>query len=285
MIASQPSRSFETTEIAPPSGWGLARVWVELWRHAELLGFLVWREVRIRYAQTILGVGWAVLQPLVTMAIFAVVFGRFARIPSDGVPYAIFALVGVATWTYLSTAVTSASASLVTNASLVTRVYFPRLAMPLASTLSALVDLGIALVLLLAAMALVGIVPGSLAAVLVPLAILALLLFAGGLGMLLAALNVQYRDVRYIVPFLLQVLMYASPVVYPLSLVPERYRWAFMVNPLTGVIEALRSGLLGTIPAAEALPLLASSFAGGIALFLVGSAYFARTERSFADVA
>jgi lipopolysaccharide transport system permease protein len=285
MSAPQASRSYETIEITPPRGWGLGRVWIELWQHAELLGFLVWRDIRIRYAQTVLGIGWAVLQPLVAMGIFAVVFGRFARMPSDGVPYGVFALVGIAAWTYLSTATTAASASLVTNASLVTRVYFPRIAMPLAATLSALVDLGIGLVLLLIAGAIVGIVPAAVAVVLVPMGILALVLFAAGLGMLLAALNVRYRDVRYVVPFLLQILLYASPVVYPLSLVPERYRWAFMANPLTGAIESLRAGLLGTIGVTEALPLLASSLAGGIAVFLAGSAYFARTERSFADVA
>jgi lipopolysaccharide transport system permease protein len=270
------------TRIAPVGGWpGLDLP--ELWAYRGLLRFLVWREVRVRYAQTVLGAAWAVVQPLLTMAVFTIVFGRFARIPSDGRPYWIFALVALVPWSYLSTAVTSASGSLVTNTNLVTKVYFPRLVIPAAPVIAGLLDLAIALLLLLLAMVAFGMVPQPQAVVLVPLLVCLMMLTAMGVGSLFGALNIQYRDVKHVMPFVVQVWMFASPIAYPLSLVPDRYRLAYALNPMVGVVEGFRTALLGsgTLRPAE----LALSGASAVALFALGTLYFRHTERFFADVA
>ncbi|HWK88592.1 MAG TPA: ABC transporter permease, partial [Longimicrobium sp.] len=194
----------------------------ELWAYRGLFFFLVWRDVKVRYAQTVLGAGWAILQPVLTMLVFTVIFGRFANIPSDGVPYAVFSLAALVPWTYFSTALSGASNSLVSSTNLITKVYFPRLVIPFAPVLAGLVDFAVALVVLGAVMLYYGIVPGALALVVVPLLLLGMMLTAAGVGCWLAALNIQYRDVKHVTPFLVQVWMYASPIVYPMSLVPER---------------------------------------------------------------
>ena len=270
------------TRIAPVGGWpGLDLS--ELWAYRGLLRFLVWREVRVRYAQTVLGAAWAVVQPLLTMAVFTIVFGRFVRIPSDGQPYWIFALVALVPWSYLSTTVTSASGSLVTNTNLVTKVYFPRLVIPAAPVIAGLLDFAIALLLLLLAMLAFGMVPQPQAVVLGPLLVCLMMLTAMGVGSLFGALNIQYRDVKHVMPFVVQVWMFASPIAYPLSLVPDRYRLAYALNPMVSVVEGFRTALLGsgTLRPAE----LAVSGASAVALFALGTLYFRHTERFFADIA
>jgi lipopolysaccharide transport system permease protein len=270
------------TRIAPVGGWPGLNL-PELWASRSLLRFLVWREVRVRYAQTVLGATWAVLQPLLTMAVFTIVFGHFARIPSDGRPYWIFALVALVPWSYLSTTVTSASSSLVTNTNLVTKVYFPRLVIPLAPVIAGLLDLAIALLLLLLAMIAFHMVPPPQAVAPVLLSVCLMMLTAMGVGSLFAALNIQYRDVKHVMPFVVQIWLYASPVAYPLSLVPDRYRLAYALNPMVAVVEEFRTALLGSTTLRPTELLL--SGASAIALFAFGTLYFRHTERFFADVA
>jgi lipopolysaccharide transport system permease protein len=255
----------------------------ELWAYRGLFFFLVWRDVKIRYAQTVLGAGWAVVQPVLTMLIFTVIFGRLASIPSDGVPYSVFSLAALVPWTYFSTALSGASGSLVSNTNLLTKVYFPRLVIPFAPVLAGLVDLVISFVILLALMLFHGITPSALAIIVVPLLVFTMILTAAGVGCWLAALNIQYRDVKYVTPFMVQIWMYGSPVVYPLSLVPEKYRWLYALNPLVGVIEGFRSVLLGT--ASVSIQMIGLSILVAILLFVTGALYFRRTERIFADVA
>jgi lipopolysaccharide transport system permease protein len=271
------------TLVIEPSG-RFPRVGLrELWAYRGLFWFLVWRDVKVRYAQTVLGAAWAVLQPVLTMAIFAVIFGAFARIPSDGVPYPLFALAALVPWTYFSTALAGASGSLTASTGLITKVYFPRLVIPFAAVLAGLLDLAIGLAVLAVAMLAYGVAPSPAFLGVLPVALAALVLTVAGAGCALAALNIQYRDVKFVVPFLVQVWMYASPVIYPTSMVPARYRGLYAMNPLVGVIEALRAALLGTGPVPW--PMLGQSLAVGAALCAAGTLYFRRTERTFADVA
>ena len=267
--------------VAPGGRWPAVSI-SELWRYRGLMFFLVWRELKVRYSQTVLGAAWAVLQPVLTMLVFTVIFGRFARLPSDGAPYEVFSLTALVPWTYFVTAVTGASNSLVTNTSLVTKVYFPRLVIPAAPILAALVDLGVSCLALVALLLYFGIGPQLSALVLLPLSVIMGVLTAVGVGCWLAALNIQYRDVKYVVPFLLQLWMFASPVVYPLSLIPPSYRAVYALNPLVGVIAGFRAAFIGNGPTA---PELAISFGSACLLFAAGVAYFRRTERVFADVA
>jgi lipopolysaccharide transport system permease protein len=267
--------------IEPAPSW--PRIdFAELWAFRQLLFFLVWRDLKVRYAQTVLGVGWAVLQPLLSVVVFTVIFGRFAKVPSNGVPYALFSLAAVVPWTYFSTAFAGASNSLVASGNLITKVYFPRLVVPLAPVLAGLVDLAIGFAVLGLFMIGYRTAPGP-SVWMVPLLVLLTAMTAAGVGAWLAALNIQYRDVKHLVPFLSQIWMYASPVVYPVSLVPERYRLFYALNPMVGIVEGFRVALLGT----GALPwrLLAVSTAVAVTLFVTGAMYFRRTERLFADVA
>jgi lipopolysaccharide transport system permease protein len=254
----------------------------ELWAYRGLFWYLVWRDVQVRYAQTVLGAGWAILQPVLTMLVFTLVFGRFAGIPSDGVPYAVFSLAALVPWTYFSAALTGASTSLVSSSNLISKVYFPRLVIPFAPVLAGLVDLAIGLVLLLLVMLGFGLVPGGAALAALPVLLLAMMMTVAGAGCWLAALNIRYRDVKYVTPFLVQVWMYASPIVYPMSIVPEAYRPVYALNPMAGVIEGFRSTLLGTAPLSW--PTTALSLLSAGVLFLTGTFYFRRTERTFADV-
>lgn len=268
--------------VAPATGWPGFDL-PELWRYRSLLFFLVWREIKVRYAQTVLGAAWAVLQPVLTTVVFTVIFGQFARLPSDGVPYPLFALAALVPWTYFNTAVSGASNSLLANTGLITKVYFPRLIIPAAPVVAALLDLGVSLVALVALMLVYGVFPTPAGSVLLLPSVLMMLLTAAGVGCWLGALNIQYRDVRYVVPFLLQLWIYASPVVYPLSLVPSQYRLAYALNPLAGAIAGFRASLLGTgAPSAAEFGL---SLGMAILVFVGGAAYFRRTERVFADVA
>ncbi|GMU65511.1 MAG: transport permease protein [Acidobacteriota bacterium] len=252
----------------------------ELWDYRELLGVLAARDVRVRYRQTVLGIAWAVLRPLLAAGILTVVFGRLARVPSDGVPYALFALLGVIPWTFFSTGVAGASESLVGAQPLVTRVYLPRLLLPLSALGAPAVDLGVSITLAVAATFASGFRPGI--GLLLALVGVAILLGAAiGLGSALAAMNAMFRDVRHIVPFALQLGMYASPVVYPSSLVPEQFRWIYFANPVAGGIEAFRAGLTGR--AIEADALLVSSLAA-LTLVAGGVTWFLRVQRRLADV-
>lgn len=268
--------------MEPVGGW--PRIdFRELWAYRGLLLFLVWRDVKVRYAQTVLGAGWAVLQPLLTMAVFTIVFGGFAKIPSDGAPYAVFSLVALVPWTFFTTALTGSSNSLVSSTNLITKVYFPRLVIPVAPVLAGLVDFAIAFIMLLVVMLAYGVTPGREAVVVVPVAMLATIATATGVGCWLAALNIQYRDVKYVTPFLVQVWMYGSPVVYSLNLVPVRFRTVYALNPMTGVIEAFRRSLLRS--GATDWSLIGISGAIGAVLLITGALYFRRVERVFADVA
>lgn len=269
-----------TLVIEPRRGWGFDAA--ELWRYRGLFGFLVWRDINVRYAQTVLGAGWAIIQPLLTMVVFTIIFGNFANIPSEGVPYPVFSLCALVPWTYFAMALTNSSSSLVTSANLITKIYFPRVVIPFSPVLAGLVDFAIAFVILLLAMLLYGIVPGGIALLVVPVGILVTVLTAAGMGCWLSAMNLQYRDVKYVVPFLVQVWMYSSPIVYPMSIVPERYHALYALNPMTGVIEGFRSALLGTSPVSWSL--MGISFVASVLLFASGSLYFRRTERVFADV-
>jgi homopolymeric O-antigen transport system permease protein len=262
-------------------GWHLIN-WRELRESRDLLYFLVWKEIRVLYNQTILGFSWAILRPLLSMLIFTVVFGRLAKMPSDGVPYPLFSFAALVPWTFFSSAMVDSSTSLVTNVTMLTKVYFPRLVIPLTPVLAKLVDFGIAFVLLLAMMAWFRVVPGR-GIVMLPVLILLMVLTAAGVGMLLSALAIQYRDIKHAIPFLSQILMYAAPVVWPASLVPARYRLVYGLFPMAGVIEGIRSALLRTTPMPWDLISMGAISAVGLAL--IGALYFRRMERIFADVA
>jgi homopolymeric O-antigen transport system permease protein len=253
----------------------------EYWFYRELFFFLVWREVKVRYKQTILGVLWAAIQPLFTMIIFTLLFGRVANLPSDGMPYPIFYYSALVPWTYFANAVTNSGNSLVNNAQLLTKVYFPRFMLPASSVLSGLVDFGFAFVLLLGMMVIYG-VGFSWEFLLWPLLVLPVAGLALGVGLLSSALNVNYRDVKYTIPFVVQLWMFISPVVYPTSMIPEKYRFLVSLNPVTGMIEAFRAA---TVPDRFIdWSALALSMVTTLVVLIVGYLYFRRTEREFADV-
>lgn len=252
-----------------------------LWEFRELLYFMVWRDVKTRYKQTALGVGWAVLQPLLTTAIFTVVFSSFARMPSQGVPYPLFAFTALLPWSYFSQALGRSSVGLVSNANLISKVYFPRLIIPLAVAATPLVDFGLTFVVLLALLAWYQIVP-TVAIFVLPIFVLMAFLAAVAVSLWLSALNVKYRDVGHLIPFLIQIWMYASPVVYPLSLVPERWRHIYSINPMVTVVEGFRWSLLGTPPPNGTVALISSAVV--LVTLAGGFMYFKATERTFADV-
>ncbi len=270
----------ETIVLRPRSGWE-AIGWGELWRYRELLWFLALRDVKVRYKQTALGAAWAILQPLLTMLVFSVVFGRLARIPSEGIPYPVFAYCALLPWQLFAYALTQSSNSLVTNQRLITKVYFPRLVVPIASLLCGLLDFAVAFPVLLGLMLYYGIVPGVAVAAL-PFLVLLALLTSLAAGLWLSALNAIYRDVQYALPFLTQFWLFVTPVAYPASLVPERWRWLFGLNPMAGVVEGFRWALLGS-PHPPG-PLVAVSVVSVLVLLAGGLFYFRRMEREFADL-
>ena len=277
-----PDVPLPTIVIEPAPRWPGINVG-ELWANRELLLFLVWRDIKVQYAQTALGAAWAVVQPLMTMLIFTLVFGRLAKIPSDGVPYSVFTLAALIPWMYFSNAFSAASASLVNSSNLITKVYFPRLIIPIVSVLSGLVNFAVSCVVLAVMMIWYHVTPSLLAIPMIPALLLLMILTATGVGCWLAAVYIQYRDVRQIVPFIVQIWMYISPVVYPLSLVPERYRTLYALNPMAGIIQTFRVVLLrtGEIPWGT----LGVSTIVGVLMFLGGTLYYRRTEHLFADVA
>jgi lipopolysaccharide transport system permease protein len=253
---------------------------VELWRYRELLYFLIWRDVKVKYKQTALGAAWAIIQPLFTMLLFTLIFGRLARMPSDGIPYMLFAYAGLLPWMFFSNAVTNSGNSLVGSASLITKVYFPRVVIPTAAVGAGLVDLTIAFLLLVPMFFYYGLAFGW-SLLLLPLFVLLLTLLAIAVGMLMSALNVKYRDVRYALPFLIQLWLFASPVIYPSSLIPEKWKWLFALNPMTGIIEGFRASLFGQ----DFDGTLIAMAAGLTLILLLGSAFiFGRVEDSFADI-
>lgn len=279
MTASQPSN--EVLIIQPTRGW-LKLNFRELWEYRELLYFLVWRDIKVRYKQTALGAAWAILQPVMTMIVFSVFFGRLAKMPSDGVPYPVFAYTALLPWQLFAYSLSESANSLVGSQHLIKKVYFPRLVVPISSVLAGLVDFAIAFVVLLGLMAYYGIRPTA-AIVALPLFVILAIATALSVGLWLSVLNVQFRDVRYTIPFLTQFWLYATPVAYPSSLVPEKWRPLFGLNPMAGVVEGFRWALLGK--ASNPGPLLWVSIAAVVVLLIGGLAYFRRMESTFADVA
>ncbi len=267
--------------IIRPSQGGFNFNLGDLWEYRELLYFFVWRDIKVRYKQTALGVAWAVIQPVMTMIVFSIFFGRLAKIQSEGVPYPVFAFAALLPWQLFAYSLTEASNSILSNQNLVTKVYFPRLAIPVASTIAGLVDFAIAFVVLLCIMAYYRIVPG-LAIFFAPFFILLAIVTALSVGLWLSALNVKYRDVRYVIPFLTQIWMFATPVAYPSSLLPEPWHTLYGLNPMAGVVEGFRWMLLGTGTGPG--PMLAVSVAAVIVLFVGGLWYFRKMESTFADI-
>jgi lipopolysaccharide transport system permease protein len=263
--------------------WRVSSKLSELWQFRELFYFFVWRDVKVRYAQSVLGVGWAIVQPLVPMILFTIVFGRVAQISSDGIPYALFSFTALVPWTYFANAVSDSGGSLVKEVNMLGKIYFPRLILPLTSVLGRLIDLAISFALLVAMMAWYRTAPTPSVVVLLPLLILMTVATASGLGMWLSALAVQYRDVKYALSFAIQFLMYAAPVVYPTSLIPERFRYVYAINPLVGVIEGFRACLLGSRPVPW--DLIGIGGISALLILLFGTLYFVRKEAVFADVA
>lgn len=268
------------TVIEPSRGWIRVNL-RELWEYRDLLFFLSWRDISVRYKQTLLGAAWAVLQPFLSMVVFSLFFGRLASMPSDGVPYPIFNYVALLPWQYFSSAVTQSSNSLVANSRMLTKIYFPRLVIPLAAVLPPILDFAIAFVVLLGMMVFYGIAP-TWKVIWLPFFLLLAIMTALGVGIWLSAMNVQYRDIRYVVPFLVQFWMFASPVTYPTSIVPEEWRMLYGLNPMVGVIEGFRWALLGT--GTPPGPMVGASVLVALALLLSGLFYFRHMERTFADV-
>jgi len=279
VVASNRASS-RTIVIRPRKGWQLFNIG-ELREYSDLFYFLCARYVQIRYKQTVLGGLWAIIQPLFMMLVFTLFFGYLAKVPSDGIPYPIFSFSAMVAWTYFANALALSGNSLVENTPLISKVYFPRLLMPLAPIVASLLDFAIAFVVLLGMMLYYGIYPG-LTALLLPVLVLIMLLTVSGMGALLAALNAKYRDIKYVVPLLIQLWMFLSPVVYPASLVPETYRLWYAVNPMAGVIEGFRSALLGTSPFPTQMVFISGLVS--LVIFVLGLLYFRQAERYFADV-
>ncbi|HLG17595.1 MAG TPA: ABC transporter permease [Blastocatellia bacterium] len=274
---SAPDKPLVTIE--PSKSW-VALNLADLWEYRELLYFLMWRDVKVRYKQTLLGAAWAIIQPFVTMLIFTYFFGKLAKIPAEGVPYPIFAYTGLLVWTFFSNAVTGAGSSLVGSSNLITKVYFPRVIIPSAAVGAGLLDFAIAAVLLVGLMAYYGFAV-TWALLILPSLLALTTLLALGVGMWMAALNVKYRDVRYALPFLIQVWFFVTPIIYPSSLVPEEWRWLMVLNPLTGIIEGFRASLFG-----RPFDLQAIGFSAvfSVVMFLYALHTFRRLERSFAEL-
>jgi lipopolysaccharide transport system permease protein len=256
--------------------------WIsELWRYRELVYFLAWRDVKVRYKQAALGAAWAVLQPLLTMVVFTLLFGRLAGIPSDGIPYPLFTFCALVLWIYFSGVITQAGQSLLANSNLLTKVYFPRIVLPVSTAVAGLIDFFVGLAFLGVLMVYYGVRPGW-SVLWAPVFLLSLLLLSAGIGLLLAAVNARYRDVKYVMPFLIQLGLFITPVIYPTTLVPERLRPLLALNPMAGIVEGFRAAMF---PGRSIDPMLtAVSLTVTVVIFLVGVAYFRKAERVFADI-
>lgn len=268
--------------IKPRKGWIGINV-RELWQYRELLYIFTWRDIKVRYKQTVIGIIWAILQPFVMMVIFSVFFGGLAKVPSDGVPYPLFVFSGLLFWNYFSTALMNSSNSLQDNENILKKIYFPRLLLPLSPTLTPIVDFCLAFIILAGMMVFYHYTPTWYGIVLLPVLLFMTFLTAAGLGTLLAAVNVRYRDVRYALPFFIQSLLFLTPVIYPTTLVSQKYQWLLALNPLTGIIEAARSVITEAKPINFQLLMISAVIS--IVIFLIGIFYFRKTERIFADVA
>jgi lipopolysaccharide transport system permease protein len=274
-----PAAPSAVVRIRPTRGWVSLRL-AELWEYRELLYFFIWRDVKVRYRQTILGAGWAILQPFLTMVVFSLFFGRLIGVQSDGIPYPIFSYVALVPWTFFANSITQATTGMVSHANLLKKVYFPRLALPVARVLAGLIDFTLAFTVLIGMMLVYGIRPTP-NALWLPLFLLLAVAAALGVGLWLAAMNVRFRDVGFTVPFLTQLWMYATPIVYPSSLLAEPWRHLYALNPMVGVVEGFRWALLGT--ATMSGPMVAVSAAVAAVLLVSGAYYFRRSERTFAD--
>jgi homopolymeric O-antigen transport system permease protein len=275
------SRQKTHVRIEPSRGWGSLGL-RELWSSRELVYFFTWRDIKVRYKQTVLGGLWAMIQPLFTMLIFALFFGRLAKVPSDGIPYPIFSYTALVPWTFFSTGLTQASNSLVQNSNMLKKIYFPRMAMPIGTVVAGCVDFCLAFVLLFALMAFYGVVP-TWKVLWVPLFFVLALVTCLGVSLWLSPMNVQFRDIRYAVPFLTQFWMYATPIAYPSSLLPQPWRTVYAINPMVGVVEGFRWALLDDAHTAPG-PMIAVSSVVAVGLLVSGVFYFRRQEKTFADV-
>jgi lipopolysaccharide transport system permease protein len=280
-LISQSHRSgVPLVHIEPTKGWVSLRL-RELWEYRDLFYFFVWRDIKVRYRQTVMGASWAIIQPFFSMVVFSLFFGRLAKVPSDGIPYPIFSYAALVPWTFFANALTQSSNSLVLNANMVKKIYFPRLIMPSANVLSGLLDFVLAFIVLLGMMFYFGFTP-TLMALWLPLFLFLALITSLGVSLWLSAMNVQFRDVRYTVPFLTQAWLFITPIAYPSSLLEEPWRTLYGINPMAGVVEGFRWALLGTDTSPGPIILVSSLVA--IILLVSGSFYFRRMERTFADV-
>ncbi len=286
-ISIQTKTQEEVLYLKPSSGWTAINL-VEIWRYRELIYFLIWRDIKVRYKQTMLGAAWAIIQPFFTMVVFTIFFGRLAKVPSDNVPYPIFSYTALLPWGMFTKALSDAGRSMISHRAMITKVYFPRLVIPMSSVLSGVVDFAIAFVVLIGMMIYYNTMPGSEYQIhitgaiwLLPLFLLLALVTALGVGLWLSALNVIYRDINYIIPFLTQFWLFITPIAYPSSLIPERWRLIYALNPMTGVVEGFRWALLGTETAPG--PMLAVSTTIALIVLITGLFYFRRMERTFAD--
>lgn len=279
--AERLSNTYTVTIIEPSHGWAHLRL-RELWNYRELLYFLTWRDIKVRYKQTILGASWAIIQPFFTMVVFSLFFGRLASIPSDGIPYPIFSYAALVPWTFFANGLSESANSLVGSQNLIKKVYFPRLVIPISTVGSGMIDFTLAFVVLLGMMLFYGIVP-TINVIWLPLLLLLAFITSLGAGLWLSALNVQFRDVRYVVPFLVQFWLFATPIAYPSSLIENPVlRVVYGINPMAGVVEGFRWALLGTDTAPGGMILVSAGAA--LVLFISGLYYFRRMEKSFADV-
>jgi len=270
-----------TIVLKPPSGWTALNLG-DLWRYRELIYFMTWRDLKVRYKQTLLGASWAILRPFMTMVVFSIFFGNLAKVPSDGMPYPIFSYTALVPWELFVTALTVASRSLVVNSNMITKIYFPRIILPLSSILAGVVDFFIALLVLIGMMIYYGVRPGP-AIWTLPIFLLMALVAAIGVGLWLSALNVQYRDIGYITPFLTQFWLFITPIAYPASLVPGKWRIFFALNPMTGVVDGFRWALLNNQQSAPNAMWVVSSLIA-VLILISGLFYFRRMERNFADM-
>lgn len=274
------SLSTHQITIQPKKGWQIID-FEELKQYRDLFYFLVSRNIKVKYKQTVLGGLWAIIQPFFAMLVFTLFFGKLAKMPSDGIPYPVFSYTALVAWTYFATSVSGAGNSLVGDSRLISKVYFPRLIIPLSPVLAGLLDFTIAFFVLIGMMFYFHIHP-TIMIMFVPFLVILMMLTASGVGLFLSALNAKYRDIRYTIPFLIQLWMFASPIVYPASMIPEKYRLIYALNPMVGVIEGFRSALLGTVSFPVRMVLVSTIVSAG--LFMIGTFYFKQMERHFADI-
>src|SRR5581483_5752454 len=278
--ATKEQESVPIVKIEPSRGWISLRLH-ELWEYRELLYFLVWRDIKVRYKQTVLGAAWALIQPLLTMLIFSLFFGRLAKVPSDGIPYPVFSMTALVPWTFFANGLSLAANSLITSSNLITKVYFPRLLIPLASVVSGIVDFALSFLLLMAMIFYYGIVPSS-RMIWFPVFLFLSLVTCLGVGLWLSAMNVKFRDIRYVVPFVVQFWMFATPIAYPSSLLKEPWRTVYGLNPMVGVVEGFRWSLLNSTNPPG--PAIGVSSLAAVVILISGAYYFRRMEKTFADL-